>query len=147
MNRRIFLKAVALSISSIGLLKPGVVLGQYPVAAFKAKEASESLREAFGTSDIAASEQIQIDLPLVARNAHMLPVRVRTSLAKVESIALVVSSNEEPFTALFKIYDSVGFVSTRVRVADNGEVLAVVKADGVLYTKTQSFRVGNFCAA
>ncbi len=147
MQRRTLLKA-GLGVGLGGLLVPGVARALYPKDAFLAKETPEALREMFGTADIGDSDQIEIDAPHIASDAKMVPVRVRSGLANTESISLVVAGNESPFTAFFRLYENQNFVSTRIRMAETSELLAVVKAEGHLYTSRREIRVGrNHCRA
>jgi len=147
MQRRTLLKA-SLQLGLAGMILPRAVSGAYPGKAFLAKEMPDVLREAFGTSDIGESEQIEIDAPHIASDANIVPVRIKSGIANTESIALVVPGNESPFTAYFKLYESQNFVSTRIRMSDSSELLVVVKADGVLYAKSRPIRVGrNSCGA
>ena len=145
MKRRTLLKASLLPLALGGMLSPGKAFSAYPGKAFRARETAEALREAFGTADIAQSGKIEIEAPLVARDAGMVPVRVRSGFDNTESISLMVSGNEAPFTAHFRLHQPQGFVSTRVRVADTSDLLVIVKADGVLYTNKRLLRVGRHC--
>lgn len=147
MKRRTLLKA-GLGAGFGGLLFPGAALAQYPTKAFLAKETPEALREVFGTADIGDGDKIEIEAPHIAIDANMVPVRIRSGYDNTESISLVLAGNESPFTAYFKLYESQNFVSTRIRMADTGELLVVVKADGALYTSRRAIRVGrNECRA
>ena len=106
------------------------------------------LQELFGTADIASSKEIDIELPALARDGEMVPIRIRSGFENTESIAIVVESNPAPFTAFFRIYEPQTFVSTRIRVVNNGELLVIVKADGVLHTRLHPVRVGaGMCGA
>ena len=147
MRRRTLLRA-GLPAGLAGALLPAAAWAEYPTKAFLAKEAPEALREVFGTADIGDSDKIEIEAPHIASDASMVPVRIRSGFANTESISLVVAANESPFTAYFRLYDSQNFVSTRIRMADTSELLAVVKADGMLHTSRRSVRVGrNRCGA
>lgn len=146
MKRRTLLKAALFQAVAAGLLIPGRVLGEtYPAKAFRAKELPEALNEIFGTADIADSDKIEIEAPLVATDGGMVPVRVSSGLDNTQSISIVVQGNEAPFTAHFRVYEPQGFVSTRLRIANSGDILVIVKADGVLYTSTRPVRVGRQC--
>ena len=126
----------------VGSILPRPAKAGYPSNAFSAEQTTEVLRELFGTADIASSNQIEIEIPALARDSEMIPVRIRSGLENTESIAIVVESNPAPFTAFFRIYEPQGFVSTRIRVAESGELLVIVKADGVLHTRRHPVRVG-----
>ncbi len=147
MKRRTLLKA-SLKLGITGMLFPGVALSDYPTGAFLAKQIPDALQAAFGTADIGESKQIEIEAPHIASDANMVPVRVKSGFDNTESISLVVTGNESPFTAYFKLYEEQNFVSTRIRMAESGDVLVIVKADGVLHTNQRPIRVGrNSCGA
>ena len=135
-----------LQLGLTGMLYPGMVISAYPTKAFLAKQIPDALREAFGTADIGESSKIEIEAPHIASDANMVPVRIKSGLENTESISLVVTGNESPFTAYFKLYEAQNFVSTRIRMASTSDLLVVVKADGVLHTNKRPIRVGrNSC--
>lgn len=147
MKRRTLLKA-GLQVALTGAIIPGAALAEYPTKAFLAKETPEALREAFGTTDLGETDKIEIEAPHIASDANMVPIRIRSGFVNTESISLVVAGNESPFTAVFKLYESQNFVSTRIRMADSSDLLVIVKADGMLHTSTRPIRVGrNSCEA
>ncbi len=147
MKRRTLLKA-GLQLALTGVVVPGAALAEYPTKAFLAKETPEALREAFGTTDLGETDKIEIEAPHIASDANMVPVRVQSGFVNTESISLVVSGNESPFTAVFNLYESQNFVSTRIRMAATSDLLVIVKADGKLHTSTRPIRVGrNRCEA
>ena len=148
MQRRTLLKLGLAQISAGMLLAPVSVIGAYPAPVFRAKEAQQALTEMFGTVDIAENSQIRIETPPVARDGKRVQVKVLSTLPDTESIALVVESNETPFTAYFKIFEPQTFVTTRIRVEDSGELLVVVRANGQLFTRRHPLRIGdNMCRA
>ena len=143
MKRRTLLKA-GVQVALTGMIIPRAAIAEYPTGAFLAKETPE----AFGTADIGATDKIEIEAPHIASDANMVPVRIRSGFVNTESISLVVAGNESPFTAVFKLYESQNFVSTRIRMADSSDLLVIVKADGMLHTSTRPIRVGrNSCEA
>ena len=146
MHRRTLLKLGLIQAAATGLVFPRPVKAGYPSEAFRAKEASEALRELYGSADIAGSDKIEIEIPAVAAG-EMVPVRISSGFDKTESIAVIVESNPSPFTAYFRLYEPQAYVSTRIRIADSGELLVVVKADGQLHTRRHPVRVGNMCRA
>jgi sulfur-oxidizing protein SoxY len=142
MKRRTLLKA-SLQLGVTGMLFPGTAISAYPTGAFLAKEIPDALREAFGTTDIGESSKIEIEAPHIASDANMVPVRISSGFENTESISLVVTGNESPFTAYFKLYEAQSFISTRIRMADTSDLLVIVKADGVLHTSKRPVRVGR----
>ena len=143
MRRRTLLKAGLLQAGIAGGLTPRSLFAAYPADAFKAEAIADALRAAFGTADIGDNDLIEIEAPAIASDSNMVPIRVRSKLPNTESISIVVAGNAAPFTAFFRLYEPQGFISTRVRLADSGEVLVVVKADGMLHANRRPVRVGN----
>ncbi len=128
------------------MLFPLHALGAYPGKAFLATEVPEALREVFGSADIGDTDKIEIDAPHIAGDPNMVPVRVTSGFANTESISLVASTNDAPFTAYFKLYEAQNFVSTRIRMSATGDLVVIVKADGVLHAARRPVRVGkNSC--
>lgn len=146
-KRRVFLKR-SLAVSAVGvaasagLLVPQTVLAEWPKAAFDAKETADALKNLMGASDVAESSDIKIKAPDIAENGAVVPVTVSTSMADVESIALVAAGNNLPLIAAFNLgKDAEGFVSTRIKMGKTGDVEAIVKAGGKLYTAKKSVKV------
>ena len=97
MKRRIFLKgsmatgAIAVA-ASAGLLAPARVLAAaWPEAAFTAKSEADALNAFFGSADAQDSGDVTLKAPLQAENGAVVPIKVMTSLADVEAIAVVVA--------------------------------------------------------
>ncbi len=145
MQRRTLLKLGLAQAIATGMVFPKSVKAGYPSKAFRAKQTSEALLELYGSADIASSDKIEIETPAVA-SSEMMQVKIRSGFVKTESIAVIVESNPTPFTAYFRLYEPQAYVSTRIRVADSGELLVVVKADGQLHTRRHPVRVGDICA-
>lgn len=148
MQRRTLLKAGLLPLAAVAGVKPGRALAAYPNKAFKAKKIAIALRETVGTADIAESEAIAIEMPSIASDPDLVPVRVRSGFPDTESITIIVAANPSPLAAHYRLHGPQAFVTTRLRVQDSGEVLVVVKADGKLHSRRQEVSVGrNGCAS
>jgi sulfur-oxidizing protein SoxY len=79
----------------------------------------------------------------MAEMADMLPVSVRTTLQNVESITIVADKNPNPIIAHYRFEPRLGpYVATRVRLAQSGEVHALVKAGGTVHRATKDVEVG-----
>ena len=96
MKRRIFLKgSVAASTLAVaagaGLLSPTRVLAAaWPESAFGPRPEAEALEAFFGSSDVVESDAVSLKAPLQAENGAVVPIKVMTSLADVESIGVIV---------------------------------------------------------
>jgi len=137
MKRRLFLKgsvaagAVSTAVGA-GLLTPQAVLAAWPEAAFKAKAVDEAMNALLGSSDTTESTDIEVKAPDIAENGAVVPVTISTTIAGVESIAIVAAENPVPLVANFVLgEDAEGFCGTRIKMGKTSDVVAVVKtADG-----------------
>lgn len=114
----------------------------WPRQAFAAKQLAETQAHLFGPGKPAESTQIVLDIPDVAEDGAAVPVSVSTTLAGAESITLLAEKNPTPLLAEFLIGERLEpFVSTRVKLAASGTVLAVVRAQGRVYTTHKTVKV------
>lgn len=107
---------------------------------FEATSMEDVLR-AIGSTPI-ASDAIDLVLPDLSENGAIVPVSVESSLGGTRQIALLVESNPYPLAARFDIAPNTEpFVSTRLKLAQSGTVVAIVEANGRLYSKSRNTRV------
>ena len=96
MKRRILLKGTAASASLVaaavaGLLVPVRLLAaDWPQTAFESDDAGNAIKDYFGDAAVVDSDQVVIKAPLQAENGAVVPIKVTTTLANVESIAIIV---------------------------------------------------------
>lgn len=146
MKRRIFLKssmaagAVAVA-AGAGLLVPQTVLAAWNSEAFKAKKAEDAIKAMLGSATTEASEAVKVKVPDIAENGAVVPVTVTTSMA-AESITILASNNPVPLTSSFNLGPGAeGYISTRIKMGETGDVIAVVKAGGKLFSARKSVKV------
>jgi sulfur-oxidizing protein SoxY len=146
MNRRTLLKR-SLAVSAVGiaasagLLAPGQVLAAYPTAAFKAKDNATALNGVLGTGSTSESGDIKIKAPDIAENGSVVPVTVSTGMSGVDSITLLADSNATPLLASFDLSKAEPYISTRIKMGKTGNVIAVVKSGGKLYSAKKEVKV------
>jgi sulfur-oxidizing protein SoxY len=135
MQRRTFLKgtmassAVAVAVGA-GLLSPSTVLAAWPKAAFEA------------STDNSPSGDIKIKAPDIAENGAVVPVSISTSIAGVESIAIIASKNGTPLAANFRLGASAkADVSTRIKMGKTSDIIAIVKAGGKVHSARKNVKV------
>ena len=145
--RRKFLKtatyvgATASAIGS-GVLLPQRVLGAYNTEAFAAKNLSAALSGSMGSDQHTASDRIKLKAPDIAENGAVVPVTVSSSLSNVEAISIIVETAEWPLTSSYQLSPACeAFISTRIKMAKTDDVIAVVKADGKLYSASKEVKV------
>ena len=123
-----------------GLLKPGQALADWNSAGFNATTAADALA-AIGARGAADSSDITVKAPDIAENGAVVPVEVTTTLANVQSIAILGEKNPNPLVAEYKLTDFDGFLSTRMKMAQTANVRVVVKAGGKVYTVAKEVKV------
>lgn len=146
-NRRTFIQqSIALSAyaslfsSAIVSSKPG--LAAWQEEDFARGSLSDALIRLYSGATLTESDQIILKLPQVAENGAVVPISVTSTLPKVTDITIFVAKNPTPLTASFKLSPDVdAFVSTRIKMAETSDVIAVVTSDDKLYTAKQEVQV------
>jgi sulfur-oxidizing protein SoxY len=101
-------------------------------AGFEATSLSAALRSLGGIPS--PSSAIALTVPELVENGAVVPVTVVSHLPNTQEIAIVVELNPNPLIARFTIPAGTdAYVSTRVKLAQSGNVYAVVRANGQLY--------------
>ncbi len=147
MQRRSFLKGslasgtVAVALSA-GLLTPRQVLAAWPKQAFEAKTVQNALSSLMGSDTTTPSDKISIKAPDIAENGAVVPITINTELGNVDSISILAENNPTPLAASFDLAKPAkGFVSTRIKMGKTANVIAVVKADGKVYSARKEVKV------
>ncbi|MBD3756012.1 MAG: thiosulfate oxidation carrier protein SoxY [Gammaproteobacteria bacterium] len=148
MKRRTLLKntlagGAAVVAANAGLLVPSVVLADWNKKAFAAKSLEDALTDTYGTSTATESGDIKLKAPAIAENGAVTPVTVDASaIDGVESIAILASKNPMPLVCEYAFgAGAVGYVSTRIKMGETMNVVAVVKAGGKLLKAQQEVKV------
>ena len=146
-KRRVFLKgslaAGTLGVAAgAGLLTPQAVVAAWNEKAFHAESMDDALTNAMGSASNTASDAIKIKAPDIAENGAVVPVSISSDMAGVESIALLAAGNNTPLVATFTLGEgALANVSSRIKMAKTGDVVAVVKAGGKLHSARKSVKV------
>ncbi|MCP4995541.1 MAG: thiosulfate oxidation carrier protein SoxY [Gammaproteobacteria bacterium] len=147
MKRRILLKGALASGTlgialGAGLLTPKAAMAAWPKAAFETKDIDGSISTLTGVSGSEESDKIKIKAPDIAENGAVVPVTVSTDMAGVETIAILAEKNPLPLIASFDLGEGVlGTAGTRMKMGTSGDVIAVVKAGGKVYTARKNVKV------
>jgi len=147
MKRRLFLKssaaagAVGVAVGA-GLLTPQAVLAAWPESAFKAKAVNEALSALLGTDAPTESADITVKAPDIAENGAVVPVTVETTIAGVESIAIIAAENPSPLVANFVLGEGAeGYCGTRIKMGKTSDVIAVVKTGDGVFSASKNVKV------
>ena len=141
--RRTFLKlsAAALAVSA-GLLHASQALAAtWNKTGFESKTAADALKS-LGVSGAQASKDIVITAPDIAENGAQVPVTVTSKIPNTQSIAILADKNPFPLVSVFDLAGSAeGYVSTKIKLGQTSNVIAMVKADGKFFTATKEIKV------
>ena len=95
-----------------------------------------------GSDQHTASGDIKLKAPDIAENGAVVPITVSSSVSNIEAIAIIASANAAPLTSTYMLSSACEpFVSTRIKMGKTADVIAVVKADGKLYSATKEVKV------
>jgi sulfur-oxidizing protein SoxY len=119
-----------------GLLRPITALAKWNQAAFTAVDFQTAIDAYFPGQQILETDQITIGVHPVIENGAVVPLKIKTDLPKPESITIFVDKNPNPLIANFDLFPGcIGFISTRIKVQEPSNIIAVVKADGKIFSK------------
>jgi len=146
MKRRTFLKGTIASgmlgvAASAGLLAPRMVLAAWPESAFAAKSIDDALNALLGSTSYTESSDIQIKAPDIAENGAVVPITVSTGMT-AESISVLIAENPSPLACSYALgSNTLGFVSTRVKMGKTSDLIAIVKSGGKLHSAKKTVKV------
>ena len=140
-GKRLVLKG-GVALAALAALPRALLAAAWPDKAFAATEAEAAMSTLFGTDQATPSDQIDLKAPEIAENGAVVPVTVSTRLENVESISIVVPNNPRPLAASFEISpDALPEVSSRIKMGETSDVVAVVKTDTGLFRASKEVKV------
>ena len=114
---------------------------EWPSAAFEETQYKDALKGLIGDQKM-IEDHVVLDVYEVAENGATVPVKVSTDLANVEWISIFGDKNPRPWISRFYFHGkSRPFVSTRIKLRETSHVVAIVKANGKLYTRKSLVKV------
>jgi sulfur-oxidizing protein SoxY len=147
-TRRLFLKSSvvmgAVSVAAAaGMLTPASVLAAWPKKSFDEKKTDAALQALLGTSSHEKSDKIKVKAPPIAENGATVNIVVEANLDNVESMSLLVAENAFPLAINIET-DSASvapFAKVRLKIGKTSDVIAVVKANGKVYSASKKVKV------
>ncbi|WP_372659691.1 thiosulfate oxidation carrier protein SoxY [Hydrogenophaga sp.] len=141
-SRRTALKTTSAfaTLVSLGIVTQSQAQAAVDRAGFQVKTLADALKAIGGTP--AASDQITVISPDIAENGAVVPVGVSSKLPNTTEMYLVIEKNPTPLSCGFTIpAGTLPEVQTRVKMGQSTHVVAVVKADGKLFSASKETKV------
>jgi sulfur-oxidizing protein SoxY len=147
-TRRLILRgAASVALLGLGNLPFGAAPARaaandkYPEEAFKQKSEADAIKALYGKT-AEPSDKVKLDAPEIAENGGVVPISVTTTLDKVSSISFFVAENPSALAASYRIPEgTIPAVANRLKMAKTTNVVAIVEADGKLYSATKEVKV------
>jgi sulfur-oxidizing protein SoxY len=131
-----------LALLALAALPRALLAAVWPEKAFNANGMKAALVELLGTDVTTTTDQITLKVPEIAENGAVVPVSIQTALENVESISIVVEKNPRPMVANFEIPPgTLADVSSRIKMAETSDVMAVVKTSNGIYSTSKQVKV------
>lgn len=142
MNRRKFLGLSAV-VAAAAIVPASLSAKDFRAAAPKAfttDSTDEAIKAIFGTS--ATTEgKVKLKAPDIAENGAVIPVTVSSKLAG-STVAIFQEANPGRTAAVYTVpANGIIDYSLRIRMAKTANVIAVVEADGKLYSAKKTVKV------
>jgi len=130
------------ALTIIGLIKPFAVMAKWNKTAFTAVDHEEAVRAYFPGQEIQSSDQITIGVHPIVENGTVVPIKIKTDLPNIESITIFADTNPNPLIANFDLFPGcIGFVSTRIKVQQNSNIIIMVKSNDTVFSKSTFIEV------
>jgi sulfur-oxidizing protein SoxY len=147
-TRRLILRgAASVALLGLGNLPFGAAPARaaandkYPEEAFRQKSEADAIKALYGKT-AEPSDKVKLDAPEIAENGGVVPISVTTTLDKVTSISFFVAENPSALAASYRIPEgTIPAVANRLKMAKTTNVVAIVEADGKLYSATKEVKV------
>ena len=130
-------------VAAAGWLPADVALAaDWNKAAFDTKSMDETMKALGGTMPTQSKDIVFVQTPDIAENGAVVPIGITSNIPKTESIAILVEKNPNMLAAVFDIPPGTEpALSTRVKMGQSSNVIALVKADGKYYTAAKEIKV------
>jgi sulfur-oxidizing protein SoxY len=125
-------------VASSGLLLPQRLLAHWPSDAFTAEAVEDAILAIMGQAEIVADETLSFSTlhpPKKTVSGDSVTVQIHSELDDIERIAILVENNPYPLVMSLDLTPAVKLpFKTRIKIAEDSSVIALARADGVLYT-------------
>jgi sulfur-oxidizing protein SoxY len=141
MNRRALLKSAAALLGLLTLAPLRALAAVWNKPAFESKNVDGAL-QGLGVMQAEPSRDIVLIAPDLAENGAIVQIEVESHIPGTEAIAVLAEKNPTSLIANFVFSNGAEpYVITRIKLAETGELKAVVKAGGKYYSVSKKVEV------
>jgi sulfur-oxidizing protein SoxY len=111
-------------------------------AAFDTKTMDDTMKALGGGAPVPSKAITFVQTPDIAENGAVVPVGIASAIPNTQSIAILIEKNPNMLAAMFDIPAGTDpSVSTRVKMGQSSNIVALVKADGKYYYAAKEVKV------
>jgi len=140
-GRRIFLRS-GIALAALAALPRTLLAAAWPETAFAETAAKGALVDLFGSDQTSTSDEVSLKAPEIAENGAVVPLKIKTALANVNSISVIVEKNPRPLAANIEILPgTLPEFSCRIKMRETSDVMVAVETDTGVYTTSKEVKV------
>jgi sulfur-oxidizing protein SoxY len=111
-------------------------------AAFDTKSMDDTMKALGGGTPVPSNAITFTQTPDIAENGAVVPVGITSAIPNTQSIAILIEKNPNMLAAVFDIPAGTDpSISTRVKMGQSSNIVALVKADGKYYYAAKEVKV------
>jgi sulfur-oxidizing protein SoxY len=111
-------------------------------AAFDTKSMDDTMKALGGGTPVPSKAITFVQTPDIAENGAVVPVGITSAIPNTQSIAILIEKNPNMLAAVFDIPAGTDpSISTRVKMGQSSNIVALVKADGKYYYAAKEVKV------
>ena len=131
-------------LAATGWLKPhdAAAADGWNAAAFDTKSMDDTMKALGGGTPVPSKAITFVQTPDIAENGAVVPVGITSAIPNTQSIAILIEKNPNMLAAVFDIPAGTDpSISTRVKMGQSSNIVALVKADGKYYYAAKEVKV------
>jgi len=131
-------------LAATGWLKPddAAAADAWNAAAFDTKSMDDTMKALGGGTPVPSKAITFVQTPDIAENGAVVPVGITSAIPNTQSIAILIEKNPNMLAAVFEIPAGTDpSISTRVKMGQSSNIVALVKADGKYYYAAKEVKV------
>ncbi len=141
-TRRFFLQQTAKLFFAINFIIPRFAWGKWPQQFFAEGSLEQTVKRLFNDAEFIDTNKINIQLPRVAENGAIVPIKIKSSLENIEKIYILIEKNPVPLAAEFQLSPEVAIdLSARLKMAESCQVIVVASSGDKLYRNQRFVKV------